>query len=81
MLFTAGILQLREGQLRTTPWGTICQLKQLLTDVAGGSGLHSVLPATVLMPGRWPHRNVSTLLHSAYSPQGEKGPSMLKHST
>lgn len=31
-------MQLHEGQLWTIPWGTVCQQKQLLTDVvAGGS--------------------------------------------
>lgn len=68
VLFTAGILQLHEGQLWTIPWGKVCQLKQLLTDmVSGGSGLRSLLPIVALMPGRQLHRNLSTHPHPAYS--------------
>lgn len=59
-LFTAGILQLHEGQLWTIPWGKVCQLTQLLTNVmSGGSGLGSVLTG------------ISTHPHPAYS-HGEK---------
>lgn len=52
VLFTAGTLQLHEGQLWAIPWGKVCQLKQLPIDmVSGGSGLRPVLPTTMLMPG------------------------------
>lgn len=33
VLFTAGALQLHEGQLWAIPWGKVCQLKQLPIDM------------------------------------------------